>query len=265
MDQEEVISFLKSHLEKDEIIGFYFDYQTKRFIVKLVSESVAHKYTGLAYQHFFKSGRERKVRLMPADDFVHVIKLYNVPYEIDRSMVKKALESYGRVLSIENELCEDSSWSIANGNIIACMHINDSIPTRINIAGYTLKIFSSSLERVCFLCGAKDHTLRQCTREKLKNTADHASSSKSTEVTNGKKIEKPIANFKLSDSNDFSKMMQPNLNSINSKFKANDESLTKNEDDVMKKLQEKTKKIEKPTAIPNVSTDDTALKRFEDL
>lgn len=88
-------------------------------------------------------------------------------------MLEQSLKQYGTVLHIENELYGDSSWSVPNGNVIVHMYIDEAIPTRINLAGYTIKVFGSSLERVCFFCGAKDHAMEKCNKDEAKNTADH--------------------------------------------------------------------------------------------
>lgn len=269
-DQAEVFSFMKSNMEKSEIIGFYFDQHVKKFIVKLTNEETVHKYIGMTFQHIYKSGRQGEVKVTLADDFVHAVKLFNVPYEINRSMLEQALERYGRILHLDYELYGDNNWTVPNGNIIIQMQIHDDIPTRISVAGFTLKLYSPSLERVCFFCGSKDHSKQQCTRDREDKTADQQTKFK---CTSKNKDSKQANEMKCSNSNQSLNLTNQNsiLTETNSEpiiQKILDDGNNKSELDT-NEIEQSQVSLGKSKAnrktIHDFSTDDPRLKRYEDL
>lgn len=121
------------------------------------------------------NGRELELIAGKSPDFVHCVKLFNVPYEISDAMLVEVIGKFGKVHEIRKDLVGDGEWKIPNGNRMVFMEIDEALPINIEVFGQRIKVFSPSLAKVCFLCGGVDHSKKSCMKnqpmqEKLNGT-----------------------------------------------------------------------------------------------
>lgn len=167
-DHEEVIGFLKNNFIRQEIEGFYFDEQLKNFVVKFINDRAFSSCIGNTYYYTLSNGRKMELVADVADDFVHCVKLFNVPLEISDKMVMESIGKFGKVYEIQKDTSGKDEWTVPNGNRIVYMEIEDKLPILLEIAGQRVKVFSTSLTKVCFCCGGKDHSKNNCVKNQFK-------------------------------------------------------------------------------------------------
>lgn len=184
---EEVVSFLKQNLKRSEIEGIYFDENLKNFVVKLTDNSAYDNCVGNVYQYKQSNGSTLELVAVKANDFVHCVKLFNVPYEVSNDMVVQVIGKYGNIQEIYNDTVGEGKWKIPNGNRTVYMEVNGKLPVSLDIAGLKVKVFSTSFTKICFLCGGNDHLINGCRKERshheedeLKDFATDASDSRVT-------------------------------------------------------------------------------------
>lgn len=165
VDQHELVEMLKNNFKREEIEGFYFDENLKNFIVKFTSISSVNRCIDKTYTHIQRNGDVVVLNATVAGDFVHSVKLFNVPCEMSKDMIVEAVGKFGKVINVNNETVGSGDWKITNGNVIVSMTITKEMPIRLEIAGIKIKIFSSSLNKVCFKCGMSDHISGNCDKD----------------------------------------------------------------------------------------------------
>lgn len=164
--KRELVSFLKNYYDREEICGFYFDENLKNFVVKFTSSNTYKDSVCKAFTHTDKDGHTVELIAEKANDFVHCVRLFNVPCEITNEMLVKEMGIFGTIFDIQDEIIDPSGWRIPNGNKTINMNIEDELPTRIEVAGQRIKVFCGSLKKVCFQCGKDDHLSDSCEKSK---------------------------------------------------------------------------------------------------
>lgn len=173
---EEVVSFLKNNFKSGQISGFYFDEFLENFIIKLNNDCDSQSYDGRVYIHEMHNGSKQRIVLLQATDFVHTVRLFNLPLEISEHMIRSTLAEYGMPISVAHEYSGSGEWRLPNGNRVVKMLIFDSLPLKLCIAGMPFKLFCSSLQRVCFVCGHCDHEMANCSEQKSTSLSQSLSS-----------------------------------------------------------------------------------------
>lgn len=175
----DVVSFLKCNFKRTDITGFYYDDSWKNYVVKLDDTANIEFYLKKTLQHTLTEGEQCEVTIARAKDFLHCVKLVNVPFEVTNTMIYDALRVYGEVVNITYEYAGTDLWRLPNGNRIAHMQIDSSLPLKINVAGLVVKVNCTSLARVCFSCGQSGHEIANCDSsfKSIHTLVDEASSS----------------------------------------------------------------------------------------
>lgn len=171
-DHFEVVSFLKINFKRQEIEGIYFDEILKNFVVKVTNSIAFDNCVGNTYNYTDNNGSLIELIADKADDFVHCVKLFNVPCEISNDMILEVIGKFGKVHEIRSDTVGKGEWKIPNGNKIVHMEVNGKLPVSLEIAGVRLKVFSASFTKICFSCGGKNHLINSCMKGKSEEEGD---------------------------------------------------------------------------------------------
>lgn len=191
--QEELVSFLKNNFSEDEIYGLYYEENLKNFVVKFTNTETYSKRVWQSYTHTYGDGRVVQYVAQEAGNFIHTVKLCNVPFEIDDDLLRQSCEGFGKIHEIHEEFADGDDWKIRTGNKIVTMETFYKLPMRVEIAGQKIKVQCTSLMRVCFFCGKDSQLSKNCKESRNLKTRKFNEDSVSEGEINGKKLKLAVS------------------------------------------------------------------------
>lgn len=110
----------------------------------------------------------REMQLEGRDVFVtrpdttrSIVKIYDLPYELEDKHVREMLENYGEVLSFRRDRMAQLPL-VENGIRTAMMIMEDEVPSRHAFGKYVAKIWYPSVKKVCRICQEEGHIGANC-------------------------------------------------------------------------------------------------------
>lgn len=162
VNQSEIIGFLKKWMKEEDLEGFYFENRSS-FFVKFTNTSALVKFSSKSsYDFEYEDGKKTSVLVSIAADYLHTVRVFNVPLDIDNQMIVTSIQQYGAVADVKHELTGDDNFKIRNGNRTLTMTITNHLPTRIFLAGFSFKVYCGSCTKKCYRCGSETHEQQAC-------------------------------------------------------------------------------------------------------
>lgn len=90
-----------------------------------------------------------------------IVKVFDLPYELDDKQVREMLEHYGEVLSLRRDKMITLP-TVENGTRTALMILEDEVPNRVPFGKYIAKIWYPLIKKVCRICQEEGHIGIKC-------------------------------------------------------------------------------------------------------
>jgi hypothetical protein len=123
------------------------------------------------YKH--TKGEISPVKLMLVGMGPRLVRLANLPPELNNTTIRMALSNYGDVHSIQEEnWTKHYRYKVSNGVRIVMMTLKKHIPSYIVIAGYRALTSYDGQPQTCYGCGDTEHIYNVCPKRRgAKTTA----------------------------------------------------------------------------------------------
>lgn len=144
---------------QNEPNGIYLKFSETQIcseIIRKISESKIKK----------SDGTITAVKISMAGVGYRRIRIMRLPFEVSPLDIKKALEKYGEIISVEDEywsnLYAPHATKIKNGNRIVQCIIRENIPSFLMIQGTKALITYEGQQKTCAYCNSPDHLISTC-------------------------------------------------------------------------------------------------------
>lgn len=113
---------------------------------------------------FVTADKERiHVTLEQAIDNMKMVRVLNLPVEVDNQKLLTELAGYGRVVTLQDEVWNKKyKFTVKTGVRIAKMEIKKDIPSYITIDGYRCVVIYQGQPRTCSYCQSPNHERLTC-------------------------------------------------------------------------------------------------------
>ena len=127
----------------------------------------------LMYVH--DSGETSRVIISQAGLGRRNVRIANLPPEMPGDIIRKYMEKYGTVTSIQEEKWATIyRYNVNNGIRIVNMDLRTHVPSHIYIDGYRALISYVGQPHTCYICGGVTHIALECPSRKYKRPEDRS-------------------------------------------------------------------------------------------
>lgn len=153
----------------DQICAIQLDSNRNKIYIKLISDllvkATLRKWENDEPKIKDEEGNEYVIPISE-DGQETMVKIYDIPIDIEDSLIKTELSKYGQVRGIRREKWggHDDFFPVESGVRTALINLQKNIPSYISVAGWTSLIVYRNQIRTCMLCQDPGHEKRECPR-----------------------------------------------------------------------------------------------------
>lgn len=165
--EEEFTALLKEReVAEDHVDAIYSERKRRSILVKFKTQELADNFLDKAgYTISFKYSNDVKVDLKISDANVDVtmVRIFELPPEIEDDEVIEAFKTYGVVKTVMREHTNPrSGFAVYNGIRRIFMEITDEIPNLMSIDGVMRRVYYDGQTEICFRCQKEGHKRFAC-------------------------------------------------------------------------------------------------------
>ena len=139
----------------------YIKFNEQEDVLKLLRE------TGGAVEYKHQNGEISVVKLELAGLGTRRVRVANLPPELPHSIIRTAVEQYGVVQSITDEIWANHyRYKVATGARIVTMVLSKHLPSHLNMAGQRALITYEGQPQTCYGCGEMYHLYMECPKRR---------------------------------------------------------------------------------------------------
>lgn len=160
----------KFKFKNEEIIAIQYDYVRAKIYVKLITEELMKetikKYETEQLKYRDEENMEYIIALSE-DEMETVVRIHEVPIEVNNEVIKAEMEKYGKVNGIIREKWNghEDLFPVENGIRCVKMVIKKDIPSYISINGWKTLVTYRNQIRTCMICSEPNHERKDCPRK----------------------------------------------------------------------------------------------------
>lgn len=154
------------HINIDQLQAIQLVSEDNAFYVKLVSpthhERLLKKHAGMI-KFRYENDSSVDITLTDANENLSIVRVFNIPPEVESSFIRSTLAKYGKIKEItEEQWSSRFTFPVLNGIRDVSMTVTTPIPSYLQISGFRAHIQYEGQTRTCQICNATDHLRPNC-------------------------------------------------------------------------------------------------------
>ena len=158
------------HLDEHEVEMIQLNGLTRQVFIKCFDKSTIEKVlkeTNGEAKFLHSNGQVSTVMLETAGIGTRMVKVFNLPMELPTMVIQQALQSYGKIVSINNDTWGPTfRYKVCNGVRSVRIMLTKHIPSYLVIGGYRALISYENQPITCAQCTQTGHMRNECPRRK---------------------------------------------------------------------------------------------------
>ncbi|XP_044746144.1 uncharacterized protein LOC123307778 [Coccinella septempunctata] len=157
----------KFKFKNEEITAIQYDYARAKIYIKLITEQLMKetlkKYETVELKYRDEENTEYTI-ILAEDVMETIVRIHEVPIEVNNEIIKSELEKYGKVNGIAREKWSghEDLFPVENGIRAVKMVMKKDIPSYISINGWKTLVTYRNQIRTCMICNEPNHEKKDC-------------------------------------------------------------------------------------------------------